>query len=534
MEKRALLAVVLSLLILILYQEWMTRYYPAPPPQEEAAREEKKAETTAPAPPKPEPSLQKATPATPAKPQAVREVKIETDDYIALFTSQGARLKSFKLKHYRTSVDEKSPPFEMVPSVPGVPYPLGVALSGSNPVNDEDIAFSVQGGDLKLTGTNQGRLVFQGTSPAGVALTKELTFTGSGYSIHMQVSAGGSAGAPGVTITAETASKAPHADAPFEGLLAEVDGKLVREYGDALKGKEWNGKVSWAGFGHTYFLFAALPEGNGEQKITVREAGPALVMEVAPRAAALSQATHTLFIGPKEIDILKSMNRGLERSIDFGWFHLVALPLLYAMHFFHRFTGSWGIDIILLTVLIKLLMAPLTHKSFVSMKQMQKLQPQMERLKEKYKDNKEALNKEIMELYRRNKVNPFGGCLPMLLQFPVFIGLYNALLTPIELRHAPFFWIKDLSRPDWESLPLEVFGWQAGFPILTLLMGGSMFVQQWMTPSAGDPNQRRMMLMMPLIFTFMFINFPSGLTIYWLVNNLLSIAQQYLINRMKD
>jgi YidC/Oxa1 family membrane protein insertase len=136
-----------------------------------------------------------------------------------------------------------------------------------------------------------------------------------------------------------------------------------------------------------------------------------------------------------------------------------------------------------------------------------------------------------MELYRRNKVNPFGGCLPMLLQFPVFIGLYNALLTPIELRHAPLLWIKDLSRPDWESLPLEVFGYHAGVPVLTLLMGASMFVQQWMTPSAGDPNQRRMMLMMPLVFTFMFINFPSGLTIYWLVNNLLSIAQQYLINR---
>jgi len=454
MEKRALLAVALSLLILILYQEWMTRYYPAPPPQPEEQREEKKGEAPAPSPPKPEPIIQKSKPAAPAKPQTVKDIKVETDDYTALFTSQGARLKSFKLKHYRTSVDEKSPPFEMVPSVPGVPYPLGVVLPGSNPFNDEEVAYSVQGGDLNLTGTNQGRLVFQGTSPAGVALTKELTFTGSGYSIPMQVSVGGSVGVPGVMITAEAASKAPQADAPFEGLLADVEGKLVREVGDSLKGKEWSGKVSWAAFGHTYFLFAVLPENNGEQKIAVREAGPALIMEVAPKTVAASQATHTLFIGPKEIDILKSMNRGLERSIDFGWFALVSVPLLYIMHFFHRFTATWGMDIILLTVLIKLILAPLTHKSFVSMKQMQKLQPQMERLKEKYKDNKEALNKEIMELYRRNKVNPFGGCLPMLLQFPVFIGLYNALLTPIELRHAPFLWIKDLSRPDWESLPL--------------------------------------------------------------------------------
>jgi YidC/Oxa1 family membrane protein insertase len=176
-------------------------------------------------------------------------------------------------------------------------------------------------------------------------------------------------------------------------------------------------------------------------------------------------------------------------------------------------------------------MAPLTHKSFVSMKQMQKLQPQMERLKEKLGNDKEKLNKEIMELYRRNGVNPLGGCLPMVLQFPVFIGLYNALSTPIELRHAPFLWIKDLSRPDWQSLPFSVGDWHLGVPVLTILMGASMFLQQWMTPTAGDPNQRKMMLMMPLIFTFMFVSFPAGLTVYWLVNNILTIGQQYWISR---
>jgi YidC/Oxa1 family membrane protein insertase len=185
----------------------------------------------------------------------------------------------------------------------------------------------------------------------------------------------------------------------------------------------------------------------------------------------------------------------------------------------------------LLTVIIKLLLAPLTHKSYKSMKAMQKLQPQMEKLRERYGTDKEKLNKEIMDMYRRHGVNPLGGCLPMVLQFPVFIGLYNALSTPIELRHAPFLWIHDLSRPDWEALPMELAGWQVGIPILTLLMGASMFVQQWMTPAAGDPNQRRLMLMMPVIFTFMFVSFPAGLTVYWLVNNILSIAQQYWINR---
>jgi YidC/Oxa1 family membrane protein insertase len=182
-------------------------------------------------------------------------------------------------------------------------------------------------------------------------------------------------------------------------------------------------------------------------------------------------------------------------------------------------------------VLIKLLMWPLTHKSMVSMKSMQKLQPQMEKLKEKFGSDKEKLNREIMELYKRNGVNPLGGCLPMVLQFPVFIGLYNALSTPIELRHAPFLWIKDLSRPDWQSIPFTVSGYHLGIPILTILMGASMFITQWMTPSAGDPNQKKMMMLMPLMFTFMFVSFPAGLTVYWLVNNVLSIAQQYWITR---
>ncbi|HSQ14581.1 MAG TPA: membrane protein insertase YidC [Candidatus Deferrimicrobium sp.] len=206
------------------------------------------------------------------------------------------------------------------------------------------------------------------------------------------------------------------------------------------------------------------------------------------------------------------------------------------LHFFHRFTGSYGIDIIILTVLIKLIMWPLTHKSFSSMKSMQKLGPQMEKLKERFANDKEKLNKEIMDLYKRNGVNPLGGCLPMVLQFPVFIGLYNALSTPIELRHASFMWIQDLSRPDWEALQFTVPGWwpsllPSGIPILTIVMGATMFIQQWMTPSAGDPNQRRIMMLMPLMFTFMFVSFPAGLTVYWLVNNVLSIAQQYWINR---
>jgi YidC/Oxa1 family membrane protein insertase len=247
---------------------------------------------------------------------------------------------------------------------------------------------------------------------------------------------------------------------------------------------------------------------------------------------ARQMARFTLFLGPKDLDLLTALGKGLNRSIDFGYFTFVSAPLLHVLRFFHRFTGNYGIDIILLTIIIKLLLAPLTHKSFVSMKQMQKLQPQMQRIRDRFKDDKEKMNREIMDLYKRNKVNPLGGCLPMVLQFPVFIGLYNALRTPIDLRHASFLWIKDLSRPDYESLPFTLFGWNVGLPILVLLMGASMFIQQWMSPSVGDPNQRKMMMMMPVVFTVLFVTFPAGLTIYWLVNNILTIGQQYIINRM--
>jgi YidC/Oxa1 family membrane protein insertase len=530
MEKRALLAVVLSLLILIIYQEWIGRRYETPP---QPPQEKNQAEKTGVL-PQSQPKLQGSRAMAPARDQAAKQIRVETDHYVAVFTNRGARLKSLTLKHYRTSVDKNSPPFEMVSSAPGVPFPLGVQFQGTTPFDDEGLMYSVQGRDQRLTGDAEGNLLFSGRTPTGAIITKAFSFSGSRYPIQLEISLGRAAGSgpPGLLLSSIANRPGVQQDAVFEGLLALVATKLIREPGESLaKGKELGGPVSWAGFGYTYFLSALLPVNGGEQKIAVKQVGPALVMNLSS-ASGGDKIRATLFMGPKDLDILKPLGKELERSIDFGYFGFVSTPLLYVMRFSHDFTGSYGIDIILLTILIKLLLAPLTHKSFVSMRQMQKLQPQMERIKEKFKDDKEKLNKEIMELYRRNKVNPLGGCLPMLLQFPVFIGLYNALLTPIELRHTRFMWIKDLSRPDWESLPFTLAGWNLGIPVLTLLMGASMFVQQWMTPSAGDPNQRRMMLMMPVIFTAMFVTFPAGLTIYWLVNNILTIAQQYLTNRL--
>lgn len=539
MDKRALIGIGLSILVLVVYQQVMTYFY-GPPPTVSAPEVEKNKPETAeprenstPIPPSVAPPTSEAAVAA----ASAKGITVETENYRAVFTTAGARLKSFKFKKYRSSVDEKSPPFEMIRNVPGVPLPLGVRWQAASPVDDSDVIYSVQGDDLNLAGDAKGTAVFRGQTKNGAVITKSFTFSGATYPIQMEVSvkaADGATPSPEILLADQSDHPAPNHDAPFEGFIALVDNKIRREPpAEAAKGHEFTGDVSWAGFGHTYFLFALLPENGAQHKVSVRQVGAALIGAVGGQAA---NQHYTVFIGPKEIDTLKAVGKGIERSIDFGIFWFISIPLLYILHFFHRFTASYGVDIIILTVLIKALMAPLTHKSYVSMKQMQKLQPQMERLKERYNEDKEKLNKEIMELYRRNGVNPLGGCLPMVLQLPVFYGLYNCLGTPIELRHAPFLWIKDLSRPDWQSLAFSVPSWwpsflPGGIPVLTILMGASMFMQQWMTPTAGDPNQRKMMMLMPLMFTFMFVSFPAGLTVYWLVNNLLTIGQQYWINR---
>ncbi|HLN84956.1 MAG TPA: membrane protein insertase YidC [Candidatus Limnocylindrales bacterium] len=538
MDKRALIGITLSVLVLIAYQQFINYYYGAPPTDRPAPASVKtdaeKSSAPTPAAPTTTAVPGQVVPVEIASGALAKDLTVETDNYIATFTTLGARLKSFKFKKFRTSTDEKSPPFEIVSTAAGVPLPLGVRLQTPAPFEDSALVYAAQAADLKLTGAAQGTLVFQGQTSSGTVITKTLTFSGATYSIGLEVgvkSADEAAVVPEVLLTDKSDHTVPNHDAPFEGYLALIDNKIKREpAAEAIKGHEFSGEVSWAGFGHTYFFIALIPDNGAQQKISVHQAGAALVSAISGPAGS---GRYTLFVGPKEINLLESVGKGMERSIDFGYFGFISKPLLYVLHFFHRLTSSYGVDIIILTMLIKLLLWPVAHKSMVSMKSMQKLAPQMEKLKEKFGDDKEKLNREIMELYKRNGVNPLGGCLPMVLQFPVFIGLYNALSTPIELRHAPFMWIKDLSRPDWQSLPFTLGDWHLGIPILTILMGGSMFLQQWMTPSAGDPNQRKMMMLMPLMFTFMFVSFPAGLTVYWLVNNVLSIVQQYWINRVQ-
>jgi len=301
---------------------------------------------------------------------------------------------------------------------------------------------------------------------------------------------------------------------------------LTRKNFDALTDGETvlQGTTNWVGYGNRYFATVLINESAlNPDVVLLKRAGFEGAYLRYPLQLKEGQneitLTQRVFVGPKDYSVLSTVN-GLRQLIDYGMFSFLAYPLLELLRFFYTFVQNFGVAIILLTILVRVVFYPLSVKSARSMKAMQKLQPQIQLLKEKYKDDTQRFNQEQMALFKAHKVNPLGGCLPMLIQLPVFFALYAVLGNSIELFHAPFFgWVQDLSNKD----PYYVF---------PILMGISMFVQQKMTPMAGmDPMQQKMMLIMPVVFSFIMINLPSGLTIYIFLSTLLGIAQQLLINR---
>ena len=270
---------------------------------------------------------------------------------------------------------------------------------------------------------------------------------------------------------------------------------------------------AWAPPQNQQNLYYVTTDSRGRNVAAV--AGP--TQQVAPGNEATLAAT--LYMGPKVQDYLEQVAPNLELTVDYGWLWFIANPLFWLLDKIHDIVGNWGWSIVLLTVLVKIILFPLSAKAYKSMARMRKLGPEMQRLKEMYGDDRQKMSQEMMKFYQKEKINPLGGCLPIVIQMPVFIALYWMLLESVELRHAPFmFWIQDLSVKD-------------PFFILPILMGASMFVQQMLNPTPPDPMQAKIMKMLPIIFTFFFLWFPAGLVIYWVVNNIISVAQQYFITR---
>ena len=335
----------------------------------------------------------------------------------------------------------------------------------------------------------------------------------------------------------------------LEEQLTEVDYSDLAEENGKVEQESGNG---WLGISDKYWLAALIPDqnvgftakfqhylSNGEDRYQADYLRPAMTVP----AGSSVEITDRLFAGAKELDKLDAYAAELEiplfdRAIDFGWFYWLTKPIFYFLHFAYGWVGNYGVAILMLTLLIKLIFFPLANKSYRSMSAMKKLQPEMTRIREQAGDDKMRMQKEMMELYKKEKVNPMSGCLPILVQIPVFFALYKVLFVSIEMRHAPFFgWIQDLSAPDPLSF-VNLFGLLPFDPpsflaigIWPLLMGITMFLQTKLNPQPADPVQAKVMLFLPLMFIFLFATFAAGLVIYWTWNNVLSIAQQWVIMR---
>lgn len=542
---RALVAILLSVIIMVGYQYF---FVPSPPATVEQQAQPPATEQQMTA------KVEKMAPAVPVIPPKESEpekdmaaltgkdVTVETDLYTAVFTENGGGVKSFKLKEYKESLASDSGDKELIATEAPRELPLYFSWGGEPGQFGVPVFAADQRAVQVLGAATEGRLSFTGRLASGLEMTRTMVFHNQDYRIDLMVEIRNPLEQPaqGIPYLSLFGKPSPSEGSNvFIGPAAYVNGSLNEvALADFEKGaKELAGLVSWVAYEGNYFMLGVVPQhkegqvvrlsANADAKVSILCFGPS---DVIP-SGGQKQYAYTVYFGPKKLSDLAKVDSDLERIVNFGWFDVVAKPTLTLLNIFYRFTHNYGIAIILVTVLIKALFWPISQKGLESMRNMQKIQPKMAKLREKYKDDQERLNREVMTLYKTYKVNPLGGCLPMVMQIPVFFALYKVLLQSIELRHAPFFlWIKDLAAPDRLFIGFDI-PYLGGLPVLTLLMGGSMFLQQKMSPSSGDPTQAKIMLMLPVVFTFMFVNFASGLVLYWFVNNLLAIGQQYLINR---
>jgi YidC/Oxa1 family membrane protein insertase len=555
MEKRVLLAIVLCIIVLVLWEKFfIPKRQPAPsstsPATEQVPPASTKPDQAEPAVPKIPPSEAPAT-STPSFPAPAahtgRDVTVETPLYRAVFTETGARLKSFVLKKYRETIKKDSPGKELVKTSKIEELPLAfnfvdrpvAALNLAPYVADSATSVTVSDGQSHT-------LTFSYEAPGWLRITRQYHFIADSYLIDLTVSVENLGSqpwenAPTLSLINLPLSAGTGSRYTFQGPALLINNKLEQVKFKKIEGEEnFPGPIDWVAYTGQYFIMALLPVeltpnhaqlqalDAATQMVEITLIGP----KIALQPGVQQKFSYKLYLGPKEVSTLKAADPNLAKAVNFGWFDVIAQPLLVCLKFFYRYLHNYGVAIILLTLLIKILFWPLTHKSYESMRTMKKLQPKMQKIREKYKDDKEKMNQEIMQMYRTHKANPVGGCLPMVLQIPVFFALYRLLYSSIAIRHAPFlWWINDLSAPDRFPVGVQIPYLGNGIPILTILMGVSMFVQQKMSPTGGDPKMEKMMMMMPVVFTFFFINFPSGLVLYWLVNNVLSIAQQYYINK---
>src|SRR6056297_411481 len=461
-----------------------------------------------------------------------KSVTIDTPLYRAEINPHGGILEHFLLKKYDETIKKDSKPIDLITERSLNKAPLGIVWDQEPTWNRGK--WELEGQSLRLQGSEQGSISFIGHFE-GLTVIRNLTFQADSYKFNedlIVLNQKGQRIQGSLDITMDS-PKLVENESRFNrtnviyyssgGLKAEDDTDDLR------LGIRSDSLIKWAGIDSNYFLLSMIPKGDmhfkGSYKDKIYQVSLAKKIIIPPQSE--TQLSLVYYLGPKIKSYLAQAPNNLKAAIHYGWLDIISKPLIEMLNFFYRYVGNYGVAIILLTIVIKILFWPLSHKSYKSMERMKKLQPMMKKLKEDYKDDRQKMNQELMRLYKTYKVNPAGGCLPMILQIPVFIGLYEALLGATELRHASFishvpftdyFWLADLSAKD-------------PYYVTPVLMGLTMFLQQKLSPTAGDPMQAKIMLIMPIFLTFIFLNFPSGLVIYFITNNVLSIFQQWLMLR---
>ena len=429
-QRRLLLAFGLSVLILFVYQELIVRRYRGSPPAPTAVGTEEQAPAPAPVPIPEKPATTTAL-AAPADEAGL--IPIETEVLRAAISPLGARLSTLQLKAYQRTVDPHSEPLELVAPGPILPLTLQLGTEAS----DASLAYRSDRPALQLAAGEPGEIVFQAESPTGLRVEKRYRFEGDRYLFHVTVRISGEGAPRSVGLILTPMPLDGVSGAGRETAIGLANQHLVEKtLVDVHKQPLAVDPAAWVGFAAQYFLSAAIPVGGpAPAVVTVVDDVPLARLD-APLIDG--EAQFAVYAGPKERDVLARTGQQLDRALDFGMFWFIAIPLLHALRALHGVTGNYGVAIIVLTTLVKVVTIPLTQTTFRNMREMQKIQPQMAKLRERYKDDQVALQKEMMELYRRHRLNPLTGCLPMVLQLPIFVGLYNTLSHAIELRHAPF------------------------------------------------------------------------------------------------
>ena len=461
--------------------------------------------------------------------------KIKTDLYVADISSQGGDITRLELVGY-PDTENKSRNFILFDSGEKHIYLAQSGLIGEGLPNHKSDWKLVAGSEQVMKdGEQQLEVRLEASAANGAKLSKTYVFHRGSYQIDVRHE-GALAGAHAyyqITRDGKPAEGHPGSSmmmgvSTFTGpaVFTEAEKYQKIQFEDILKNKAKFAQKAdngWLALVQHYFVTAWLPPAGAVREFYMRKVGEDLYSAgVILPVSADGKSSITLYAGPQEQNKLEKIAPGLDLVVDYGWLTVIAAPLFWVLGAIHKLVGNWGWAIIGLTVLLKLMFFPLSAASYKSMAKMRVLTPKLAKLKEAYGDDKQRLNQEMMALYKREKVNPLGGCLPVLVQIPVFISLYWVLLGTVEMRNAPWLgWITDLSVKD-------------PFYVLPLIMGATMFIQTKLNPTPPDPIQAKVMLFMPIMFTGMFLFFPAGLVLYWTVNNLLSIAQQWQITRLVE